>query len=226
MRIFLWIKSWYRGKPDIWKKKLWFKFSVFVVNILGIAFISYITSIIVVTGCNLVSDRISGSINRNLTQLADPYLKPKLEWAVMDFRLGDLGAQVLDTTNTRLAIVRMEIFNSGFPSIVRNWQLKAAGSNGQTVYGKSPIPEPPQITAVDSNGKTNEVLILSNSLREKTKDNAIGHGESRDGYVVFVFPGVNKEFLAASTTLYTLSFEDVADTNYVLPPFSAPAPNP
>ena len=219
------IKSWYGQKPESWKKHFFYRLGVFGINVISLVVISYIIALVVATGCNLVSDRIAGTINRNLTQLAEPYEKPKLEGLLISLSAGEAVTPSVGTSTNPVVVVMVQVFNSGSPSVIRNWQLKAMGIGDQTVYGKTPYPEPAHIYSIN-NGETNSDYSLNDSLRLKTSESAIGHGESRQGFVTFIFPGINKDFLVASTTSYILTFQDVIGTNYTMSPINLPAPHP
>ena len=218
VRLFSIIKSWYRKQPADWKQKVLIKFANLIVTIVSLGLFSYIAALAISETCNLVSSRISTSINQSLDKLAEPYLKPKFDgqW---------LGAGMSNNGSNNLVIVTMKIYNLGGPSVIRDWNLKATGIDGHIFYGKTFFPEPPNMYTVDNSGNTND-WVLSDSLVQKTKDIPVEHGGSRDGHVIFAIQNVNTDYLKSSTTTFQISFDDVNGTNYLLSTFSWPAPTP
>jgi hypothetical protein len=113
----------------------------------------------------------------------------------------------------------LTIFNSGTPSIIRNWRLKITGPDGETLF-------PPAVNFIEPGGEffTN-TLATGEVVLRKLKDNFIAEagavpiekGGKRSGFVTFQVDETTREYLMSSATKYDLSFWDINRKEYPLP---------
>lgn len=120
----------------------------------------------------------------------------------------------LFTTNMPHATFWCEIYNTGGPSVTHNWSAAAVFHNGPTNHGFIAN----QMNASSIRFKSGESMTIDplDDIRKKTRTNAIATGTMVEGFVTFVFPGVDIYKLQESSTVFTLRVRDVRNREYSL----------
>lgn len=119
-------------------------------------------------------------------------------------------------------IFQVEIYNTGGPSVTRDWRLTIHTIDGQSLDAKLVLSR--DLSRMDTGGGnlpshfTRDDLII-----DKTKNNPIVTGGMQDGYVMFAVPQTRLDYLKAAGTIYEFSFRDVWDMIYSA---KVPAPVP
>jgi len=121
----------------------------------------------------------------------------------------------------------VELFNSGQPSITRDWRLKIHAVDHQSIDAVPwglPFTPLTSFTNINSDGTINRIISLVDLITERTKNVPIQSGGMTNGIAMFIIPDASKEYLSVPGTYYEFSFRDVLDRLYTSG-FSVPMPN-
>lgn len=154
-----------------------------------------------------------------VAQFAQP--RPNLKADVDGSSLG------ISDVNPRLhsVVFRVKIYNSGSPSIVRDWSLKVKGADQKPIATQFlGMQQPFPFTATDNHGNVSTKIEKSDTIMDKVDSVPIPEGGSQEGWIIFFVPDLSRDFLQTGGTSYELSFKDVSGQNYIAPSFNWPLP--
>jgi hypothetical protein len=208
------LSKWFKAKPEEWRKQKTSQLGISFGYVFGLVIIAYFSSLMIYQICS----QISGQVSSSLTQKFDAYETPKIRAEIDGSTFG------IADSNPRMHPItfRVKIYNSGAPTIIRDWNLKVIGADQkpiQTLFLDEQQPYP-----YNSTGVLTITIEKKDSIVEKTRTTPIDRNGMQEGYIIFYVQDLSREFLLAGGTSYELSFKDVNGQLYTAPDFTWPLP--